>query len=78
MKKCFLLLFINMIRECPTCGGELVDRLVSYTFKRFGQEFTYHNIKAEACLKCGEQFLDGPTVTKIEREIRERVLEKAA
>lgn len=64
--------------ECVICGGETEIRFVSCNFKRFGQEFTYDNIKADVCQKCGERFLDGPTITKIEREIRERVFEKAA
>lgn len=67
-----------MNKKCPICGGELADEFASYTFKRFGQEFTYHNIKAEVCLKCGEKFLDGNSVLKIEREIENRIVEKAA
>lgn len=67
-----------MNKRCPICEGQLVDEKISYTFKRYGQEFTYQNIKAEVCQKCGDRFLDGPTVVKIEREIRESVVEKAA
>lgn len=67
-----------MNKECPICGGELVDKLVSYTFKRFGQDFTYHKIKAEVCLKCGEKFLDGPSVLKIEQEIESKTVKKVA
>jgi YgiT-type zinc finger domain-containing protein len=67
-----------MHKECPICEGELVNKLISYTFKRFGQEFNYHNIKAEVCVKCGERFLDGETVIKIEQEIEDYVFEKAA
>lgn len=67
-----------MNKKCPICDGQLIDGETSVTFKRYGQEFIYHNIKAEICLKCGEKFLDGPTITKIESEIRERIFEKAA
>jgi YgiT-type zinc finger domain-containing protein len=63
---------------CPVCNGKAEIRFVPYTFERFGQKFLYQNIKATVCLKCGEQFLDGPTVTNIEREIRESVFEKVA
>ena len=63
---------------CPICDGKAETRLVSYTFERYGQMFPYHNIKATICLNCGEEFFDGPTVTRIEREIREKVFEKAA
>ena len=69
---------MNKILICPICNGKAELRLVSYTFERFGQKFLYQNIKATVCLNCGERFLDGPTVTNIEREIRESVVEKAA
>ncbi|MGI8640259.1 MAG: YgiT-type zinc finger protein [Pyrinomonadaceae bacterium] len=67
-----------MSKKCPICDGQLIDKEISKTFKRYGQKFTYRNIKAEVCQKCGERFLDGPTVINIEHEIKERVFEKAA
>ncbi len=67
-----------IMNKCAICNGETENKLVSVTFERFGQKFIYDNIKAEVCKNCGEEFLDGPTVTKIEREIREKVFEKAA
>ena len=63
---------------CPICNGKAETRFVAYTFERYGQKFPYQNIKATVCLDCGEEFFDGPTVTNIEREIRESVFEKAA
>ena len=67
-----------MNKKCPICDGQLIDKKISYTFNRYGQEFTYHNINAEVCQKCGDRFLDSPTVVNIEHEIRESVVEKAA
>lgn len=66
------------MNKCAVCNEETKDSIVSYTFERFGQKFTYHNIKARVCKSCGEEFLDGVTVTKIEKEIKERIFEKAA
>lgn len=66
------------MNKCAICNGKTETRKVCVTFKRYEQEFTYHNIQAEVCLDCGEEFLDGPTITNIEREIKERVFEKAA
>ncbi|MCY7377242.1 MAG: YgiT-type zinc finger protein [Pyrinomonadaceae bacterium] len=66
------------MNKCEICDGKTEDKLVSVTFERYGQKFVYQNIKARVCRNCGEEFLDGPTVTDIEREIRERVFEKAA
>jgi len=67
-----------IMNKCVICEGETENKLVSVTFKRYGQEFVYHDIKARVCKSCGEEFLDGPTITSIEREIRESVFEKAA
>lgn len=66
------------MNKCAICSGETENKLVSVTFERCGQKFIYHNIKARVCKNCAEEFLDGPTITNIEREIRERVFEKAA
>ncbi|CAN5498009.1 hypothetical protein BH10ACI1_BH10ACI1_13130 [soil metagenome] len=66
------------MNKCAICDGETENKFVSVTFKRFGQEFTYNKIKARVCKNCGEEFLDGPTITKIEQEIREKVFEKVA
>lgn len=66
------------MNKCAICNSETENKLVSVTFKRFGQEFIYHKVKARVCKNCGEEFLDGPTITKIEHEIREQIFEKAA
>ena len=66
------------MNNCAICNSETENKLVSVTFERYGQKFIYHDIKARVCKNCGEEFLDGPTITNIEREIRERVFEKAA
>lgn len=60
------------------CDGQLIDEETSITLKRYGQEFTYHNVKTETCLKCGDKFYDGRSIMNIEREIEETVVEKAA
>lgn len=69
---------MNRKLECVICGGETKPDRVSLTFKRFGQEFVYHDIKADVCLNCGEQFLNGPQVLKIEQEIKNKVVLKVA
>jgi YgiT-type zinc finger domain-containing protein len=54
---------------CEFCDGIAKPRLVTRTFKRHGQKFEYKNIQALVCDKCGEAYLDGETVIKIEKEI---------
>ena len=66
-----------MNKECPICYSQLIDEKNFYTFERYGQEFTYQNIKAEVCQKCGDRFLNCPTIVNIEREIKESMVEKA-
>lgn len=67
-----------MSKKCPMCDGQLIDEETSITLKRYGQEFTYHNVKTEICLNCGDKFYDGRSIMNIEREIEETVVEKAA
>ncbi len=63
---------------CEFCDGTTETKYVSYIFKRYGQKFTYENIKAEVCEKCGERYLDGRSVLEIEADIERKVLLKAA
>ena len=48
-----------MNKKCPVCDGQLIDKETSIKLKRYGREFTYHNVKTETCQKCGEKFFDG-------------------
>ncbi|MEO8073674.1 MAG: YgiT-type zinc finger protein [Acidobacteriota bacterium] len=66
------------MNKCKICNGETENKMVSVTFERFGKRFVYKDIKARVCKNCAEEFLDGPTITKIEREIRDLIFEKAA
>jgi YgiT-type zinc finger domain-containing protein len=54
------------------CDDKTKPELVTHTFKREGQKFTFENIKAQVCQKCGESYLDGKAVCEIEKEIREK------
>lgn len=64
-----------MIEEedfCEFCDGKTKPELVTHTFKREGQKFTFESIKAQVCQKCGESYLDGKAMREIEKEIREK------
>ncbi len=55
------------------CGGTARKGTASRTFRIGGFATKVDNIPAFICDKCGEIYLDGPSVMKIERR-----LEKAA
>ncbi len=57
---------------CEFCDGKTKPELATHTFKREGQKFTFENIKAQVCQKCGESYLDGKAMREIEKEIREK------
>jgi YgiT-type zinc finger domain-containing protein len=61
--------------HCDFCEiGITETKFVSKKFKRFGQEFTFDQIEAEVCNNCGEVYLDGKTVKKIEQQIKDKML----
>jgi YgiT-type zinc finger domain-containing protein len=68
---------INKEDYCEFCDGIAKPTLVTRTFERHGQKFEYKYIPALVCNKCGEAYLDGETVIKIEREIAEEVFATA-
>jgi YgiT-type zinc finger domain-containing protein len=66
-----------MIEEpdfCEFCDGITKPELVTHTFERNGQKFTFADIKAQVCQKCGEIYIDGESMRKIEMQIKEKVL----
>ena len=58
---------------CEFCDGLTKPGLVTHTFKREGRKFTFENIKAQICQKCGETYLDGKAVDDIENRIEKEV-----
>jgi YgiT-type zinc finger domain-containing protein len=58
---------------CELCDGTTELRLVEYTFKRDGRKFTFTDVKAQVCRKCGEIYIDGEAMRKIEAQIKEKV-----
>lgn len=58
---------------CEFCDGKTEPELITHTFVREGRKFTFDNIKAQVCQKCGETYLDGEAMREIENEIRENI-----
>jgi YgiT-type zinc finger domain-containing protein len=64
---------INETDFCESCDGITEPRLVEYTFKRDGRNFTFTDVKAQVCRKCGEIYIDGEAMRKIEAQIKDEV-----
>ncbi len=64
---------INEHLLCEFCDGTTETKYISKTFKRKGQEFTFHNIQVELCPKCGEFYYDGKILMQIEIEIKQKI-----
>jgi YgiT-type zinc finger domain-containing protein len=65
--------------KCDFCeNGVTESRLISKTFRRFGNEFLLENIKAEVCTNCGEAYLDSKTIKEIDSKIEQDLLLIAA
>ena len=52
------------------CGGRAEKGFASDTFIVDGKSVTVGNIPAFICSKCGERYFDGPTVIKIEKDLK--------
>ena len=53
------------ITECPTCGGELVEKQVEKILKG-GNHTATVNVDAQVCLHCGERLYAPETVRRFE------------
>ena len=58
-------------RECPVCGGEIVEKEVEKLL-RGGVNTAVAKVSADVCLQCGERLYDQETVRCFER-IRDRL-----
>lgn len=53
--------------NCPVCGGKRVKDFIRYD-KRWGNSVAiFENVPAEVCPQCGEIWIDGKTLEKIEK-----------
>lgn len=55
-------------KKCD-CNGTMVRRRVSKTIPLAGQRLHVKDIEASVCEACGEIYLDGPTLLKLEKKL---------
>ena len=55
-------------RKC-SCGGSMKETKLSRTIPLAGQSVNVENVKASVCGECGEVYLDGPSLLKIESKL---------
>ena len=51
------------------CGGTMTLRRVSKTITLAGRKVRVENVEAFVCAKCGETYIDGPTLLKLEAKL---------
>ena len=56
-------------KETCKCGGKMTRTTVSRTIPLAGRQVRVENIKASVCADCGETYLDGPSLLKIESKL---------
>lgn len=56
------------IKKC-NCDGIMKQTIVSRTIPLAGRNVNIENIKASVCERCGEIYLDGPSILKIESKL---------
>lgn len=55
---------------CFECGGEIVSKTTSFImYDAVHQPVLFEDVEAGECLQCGERYLDGKTIEKIERNL---------
>lgn len=59
--------------EFCECVEPFIERFEDFTYKILGQEIT-RNIEVEFCPLCYEKWIDGASVTEMEKEIKAKVI----
>ena len=68
---------VSKSRKC-SCGGMMKETLVSRTIPLAGRDVNVQKIKGSVCEKCGEVYLDGPSILKLETSLlKQSTLQKA-
>lgn len=55
--------------KCDLCGGQVVERNVSYTIEFHERLHIIEHVPAKECLQCGERLYAPETVEKIQNAI---------
>mgnify|MGYP001567061905 CR=1 FL=1 len=55
--------------KCDLCGGQVVERNVSYTIEFNERLHIIEHVPAKECLQCGERLYTPETVEKIQNAI---------
>ena len=58
-------------RFCPLCGGNLVEKMITYEERHNGQLYIFENLEALVCGQCGEEYLSAETLEEIDQIVRE-------
>jgi YgiT-type zinc finger domain-containing protein len=57
---------------CFECGGQIVRTTTSFImYDSHGKPIFFEEVPANECTQCGEKYLDGQTVNKIEQVMRD-------
>jgi YgiT-type zinc finger domain-containing protein len=62
----------NFKKENCKCGGKMTQAKVTRTIPLAGKNVKVENIKAFVCEECGETYLDGPSLLKLESKLMKR------
>lgn len=55
--------------KCDLCGGQVVNKQVSYTIEFNERLYIIEHVPARECLQCGERLYSPETVEKIQHAI---------
>ena len=54
---------MNLYADCSYCGGEVVERIIDYDYRRETHLMVVSNVPAGVCGQCGEKYFK-PDVLK--------------
>jgi putative zinc finger/helix-turn-helix YgiT family protein len=66
------------MKLCVQCGGDIVRGTTELDLRRVEDHRFIVTVPAWCCKKCGEAYIDGPLLERLELEIARRVLEAGA
>jgi YgiT-type zinc finger domain-containing protein len=57
------------VGHCDFCGGKMKRQQVTMNYVRRGRKFTFSDVEAEVCQKCGERYFAAATLNNLDRQL---------
>jgi YgiT-type zinc finger domain-containing protein len=61
------------VRYCDFCNGDVKPEKVKMTYQRQGRSHVFHDVDAEVCQSCGEEYYHAQTLDRLDEQLSPKI-----